>query len=121
VNLSQAQPYIQLEEAMKASSNPSTKPSEDEAISKSAREAPDYVSNRHRGLPPYKKQTLSIMPSRTIQGYRSAECFTPLKLPIDEVFNTFKDQPKVRCLKPIQPNPSLIGSEYCSFYDCKGH
>jgi len=62
------------------------------------------------------------MPSSPIQDYRSAERFTPLKLSINEVFNTFKDQPWVRHSKLIQPNPSLIGSEeYYSFHDYKGH
>ena len=85
-------------------------------------QAPDYVPNRHRGQHSYKKQALSIMPLSPIQGYRSADHFTPLILLIDEVFNTFKDQSCVRRPKPIQPNPSLIGSEeYCSFYDRKGY
>jgi len=42
--LSRVQPFIQLEEAMKASFNPSTKPSEG-MKSKFASEAPDYVSD----------------------------------------------------------------------------
>jgi len=41
--LSQAQPFIQLEEVMKGSSNPSTKPSKDETKLKSVCKAPDYV------------------------------------------------------------------------------
>ena len=60
---------------------------------KSACEAPNYIPNQYRGQPPYKKQVLPIMTSNPIQGYKSAEHFTPLKLPIDEVFSTFKDQP----------------------------
>jgi len=88
---------------MKASSNPSTKPSEDGMKSKFVRKAPDYVLDQYKGQPPYKKQALSIMPSSPIQSYRSAERFTPLRLTIDEVFNTFKDQPWVRRPKPIQP------------------
>jgi len=46
--LSQTQPFIHLEEAMRVSSNPSTKFSEDRMKSKSTREAPDHVPNRHR-------------------------------------------------------------------------
>jgi len=107
---------------MKASSNPPTKHKEDGTKSKSAREAPDYVPDQHRGQPFYKKQALSIMSSSPIQDYRLAVHFTPLKLLICEVFNTFKDQPWVRRPKPIQPNLSLIGSDdYCLFHDCKGH
>jgi len=64
--LSQAQPYIQLEEAMKAFSNPSARLSHNGKQSKSAREAPDHAPDQHKGQPPYKKQTLSIMPSNPI-------------------------------------------------------
>ena len=91
--LSRAQSLIQWEEAMKASSNHSTKPSEDRTKSKSTREAPDYVPNRHRGTLSTRSNRFSIIPSSPILGYRSAGRFTPLKLSIDEVFNTFKDQP----------------------------
>jgi len=34
-----------------------------------------------------------------------------LELPINEVFNTFKDKSWVRRPKLIQPNPSLLGSK----------
>ena len=47
--LSRAQPFVQLEEAIKVSSNTSTKSSKDGMKSKSACEALDYVQNRHRG------------------------------------------------------------------------
>jgi len=85
---------------MKAPSNPSARHSEDKTKSKSACEAPDHAPDQHRGQPPYKKQALPIMPSSSIRSYISAERFIPLKLPIDEVFNTFKDQPWVRRPKP---------------------
>jgi len=50
------------------------------------------------------------------------EHFTPLKLPINELFNTFKDPPWVKRSKSIQHNPSLPGSEeYCSYHECKWH
>jgi len=42
-DLSRAQAYIQLEEAMKASSNPSAKSSEDGIKSKFTREALDHA------------------------------------------------------------------------------
>jgi len=80
--LSRAQPYIQLEKVMKASSNPSARLSKDETKSKFACEASDHAPHRHKGQPPYKKQALSIMSSSPIQSYRSAKCFTPLRLPI---------------------------------------
>ena len=59
----EAQLFIQLKEAIKASSNPSTKPNKDEMKSKSTHEALNYVSDRYRGQPPYKKQVLSIITS----------------------------------------------------------
>jgi len=46
--LSGAQSYIQLREAMKASSNNSAKPSDDGTKLKSIREAPDHAPDRHR-------------------------------------------------------------------------
>jgi len=69
-----------------------------------------------KGKPLYKKQVCPL------QSYKSMERFTPLKLPINKVFNTFKDQPWVRCLKSIQYNSLLLGlEEYCSYHECKGH
>jgi len=120
--LSRAQPYIQLEETMKASSNHPTKPGKDRVKWKSTHEAPKHAPDRHWRQPPYKKQTLFILSPSPIQSYRLTEHFTPLTLTINKVFNTFKNQPWVRQPKPIQPNPSLPGSEeYCSYHDCKGH
>jgi len=52
---SRAQPYIQLEEAMKASSNHSVKPSDSGGKSKFTHKTPDHTQNRHRGQHPYKK------------------------------------------------------------------
>ena len=77
---------------MKASSNNSAKPNNDGTKSKSAREAPDHTPDRHQGQPPYKKQALSILSSSPIQSYKPIKRFTLLKLPINELFNTFKDQ-----------------------------
>ena len=45
--LSQAQPYIQLEEAMKAFSDHSTKPSDGGWKSKSTHEDPNHTRDRH--------------------------------------------------------------------------
>ena len=48
--------------------------------------------------------------------------FTPLRLPINEVFNAIKDQQWVKRLKPIQYNPILLRvEEYYSYHDSKGH
>jgi len=53
--LSRAQPYIQLEETMKAFFEHSTKPSDGGGKSKSTHEDPNHTQNRHREQPPYKK------------------------------------------------------------------
>ena len=46
------------------------------------------------GGPAFKKQVLPILPPHSLRTYNPMEQhFTPLKLPINEVFNVFKDQP----------------------------
>jgi len=66
---------------------------------------PDHAQDRYRGQPPYKKQVLPFLPpvypTSLLQSYKSMECFTLLKFLINEVFNSFKDHPWVRRLKPI--------------------
>jgi len=48
--------------------------------------------------------------------------FSPLRLPINEVFNAIKDQSWVKRPEPIQYNPMLPGAEeYYSYHDSKGH
>jgi len=48
--------------------------------------------------------------------------FTPLMLPINEVFSAIKDQPRVRRPKPIQHDIVLLrAKDYCSYHDSKGH
>jgi len=56
---------------MKAASNRSTKPREGEMKTKSTCEALNYVPNRHKGQPSYKKQALPIVLSNSIHGYKS--------------------------------------------------
>jgi len=120
--LSRAQTYIQLEEVIKSSSHHFVKPSDDGVMVKSAREASSHTPDRHRGQPPYKKQTLSILSLNPLQSYQPIQYFTALKLPINKMFNTFKDHPWVRHPKSFQPNTSLPGSEeYYSNPDYKGH
>ena len=60
---SRAQPYIKVEEAMKVSSNLSTKPSNDKTKSKFSHEALEHAPDCHLGQPPFKKQVLSNLPS----------------------------------------------------------
>jgi len=105
---------------MKASSNHSEKPGVDEGKSKIPCEAPDHIPDRHRGQPAYKKQVLPILSPSLLRGDRLMKCFTPLKLQIEEIFNTFKDQPWVMSWRPLQHNPSLLGLEdYCSYHESK--
>jgi len=66
---------------MKASSNPSTKPSEDEAISKSAREAPDYVSNRHRGATSLQEADALHNAVKNNPGLQVSRVFYSIKTP----------------------------------------
>jgi len=120
--LTRAQPYIQLEEAMKASSNHSAKSGDGEGKSKFPHKAPDRNQDRHRGQLAHKKQALPILSLSSLHGSRSMEGFTPLKLPISEIFNTIKDQPWARHPRPPQHNSSLPGlEEYNSYREGKGH
>jgi len=89
--LSRAQPYILLEEAMKASSNRCVKPGDGESKSKSPHEAFDHIQDRFWGQPTRKRQALPILPPNPLWDHRSMEHFTLLKLLINEVFNTIKD------------------------------
>ena len=90
--------------------------------SKSPHEASAHSQDRNRGQPAFKKKVLPIHPSNSLRTNNPMEQhFTSLKLSINEVFNTFKVQPGVRCPRPIQFDPSLSGAEeYCSYYDSKG-
>jgi len=89
--LSRAQSYIQLEEAMKASSNHSSKPCDGEGESKSLHDAPDHIGGNL-----FTRSKLWILSPSSLRGDRSMECFTPLKLQINKIFNTIEDQPWVR-------------------------
>ena len=107
---------------MKTSSNHSAKRGDDGGKSKSPHEASAHVQDQNREQSAYKIQALSIFSPSLLQAYKMIEQFTPLRLPINEVFNTVKDQPWVKRLRPIQYDPSLPGiEEYCSYYDNKRH
>jgi len=77
----------------KAFFNHSAKPSDVGGKSKSTCKAPDHASDRPQGQPLYKKHALPILLSSPLRSYKPMEHITPLKLPINEVFNTSKDQP----------------------------
>jgi len=80
---------------MKPSSSQLAKPDNVVGKSKSTHEVSDHAPDRSREQAPYKKHALSILPPNPIQNYRSIEHFTPLKLPINEVFKIIKNQPWV--------------------------
>ena len=76
-------------------------------------------SRLESGKPPYK-ELVPILSTISLQGDRSTECFTPLKLTINEIFSTIKDQPWIRRLKLLQHNPMLPESkEYCSYHEAR--
>jgi len=111
--LSPAQPYIQLEEAMKASSSHSAKSSDSEGSLNLRTRLPN--TPRPHGQPAYKRQAFPVLSPSPLQSYRSMLHFTPQRLPINEIFNAIKDQPWVRRPRLIQHNPSLFElEEYCS-------
>ena len=87
-----AQPYIQLEEVMKSSANQPLKCDNGEK-STSQYEAPTNVSNPNGGQSAYKKQAFPVLSLNPLQAFKMEEHFTPLRLPINEVFNNIKDQP----------------------------
>jgi len=63
---------------MKASSNPSTKPSEDETKSKSAREASDYVLDRHRATSQQEADALHNV-TKSYPGLQVSRAFHSIK------------------------------------------
>jgi len=64
--ISQAQPYIQLEEAMKAFFNHSAKPGDGGGKSKSLYEAPAMFKTDTGGQPAHKRKALSILPPNAL-------------------------------------------------------
>ena len=107
---------------MKTSFSHTTKHGDIEEKSKPPHEAFAHSQDRNQGQPVFKKQSLPILPPNPFRIYNLMEHFTSLTLPINEVFNTFKDQLCVRRSRPIRYDPSLLGAkEYCSYHDCKGH
>jgi len=73
---------------------------------KSPHEASTHSQDQNQGQPAF--EVLSILPPNPLQSYNPMEQhFTLLKLPINEVFHTFKDQPWVRP-KTNRYNPHFI-------------
>ena len=88
--LPRAQPYIQLEETMKTSFKHFTKPDNHEGKSKSPTKPPPMPKLKIGGNLP-TREVLSILSPSLFQAYKPIEQFTPLRLPINEVFNINKD------------------------------
>ena len=106
---------------MRSSANHSTKHSEDGVESKPRYEATIGAKNQNRGQPAYNKQALPMLSPSPLQAFKPTERFTPLRLPINKVFNAIKDQLWVRHLKPIQYDLALLkAEEYCSHHNNKG-
>ena len=119
--LSQTQPYIQLEEVMKSSANQTLKCGKNDEQSKS-RETSTNASHSNQGHPGYKRQALLVLSLNPCKTFKREKHFTPLRLPIDEVFNVIKDQSWVRRPKSIQYDLALpITKEYYSYHYSKAH
>jgi len=54
---------------------------------KSPHEAFTYAQDWNRWQPAYKRQALLILSPSPLQAYKPIEQFTPLRLPINEIFN----------------------------------
>jgi len=64
---------------------------------------------------------LQILSPSPLGAYKPIEQFTPLRLLINEAFNTINDQLWVRRPRPIQYDPSAPRvEEYCSTMTVKG-
>ena len=110
-----AQQYIQLEEAIKGFSNPPSKYNNESKRSFDFDNQSRRQDSDKRFAPPNSSWSV-------FHAYRTKEFFTPLKLPIKEVFQAIKNEPWVKRLSPIQSDPSRPGAkEYCSFHDVMGH
>jgi len=86
---------------MKTSFNHSAKTDDQGGKSKYPHEASIHTQDQNWGEPTYKRQALMILSPSPLRAYRVIEQFTLLRLPISEVFNTIKNQPMVRQLRPI--------------------
>ena len=76
---------------MKSSINHPAKCDDDKEKSKSQYETTIRPRNLNRGQPAYKKHALSILSLNPLRAFKPTEHFTPLRLPINEVFNAIKD------------------------------
>ena len=115
------QPYIQLKEAMKNSANSSFNRDDGGAKPKPQHGAPS-IDNQGRGQGTFKKQLFSNPQQSAFRAYQVNDSFTPLKPPIQVVFEAIKSQPWPRRPEPKPHDPSRLGTkDYCSFHDRQGH
>ena len=90
--LSRVQPYIQLEETMKASVNRSLKHDNNEKMNSQGKTL-THAGNQNRDQPAFQEAGIPDSLSESTPRPFRIEHFTPLRLLINEVFNTIKDQP----------------------------
>ena len=81
-----------------------------------------HAQDQNQGQPAYTRQAFQILSSSLLGAYKLIEKFTLLRLSVNEVFNTIKDQTWTMRPRPIPYDPSLPKvKEYCSYHDGKGH
>ena len=95
---------------MKSFANPFAKRSAEEEKSKPQYEATTRARPK-LGAAHLQQSGAPILSPSSLQTFKPTEHFTPLRLPINEIFNDIKDQPWFRHLRPIQNNPALPGAE----------
>ena len=77
--------------------------------SKFTHEAPNHAPDRPQEQPSYKTQVISILPPSLLWTYRPVEYFIPMKFPINEVFDAFKDKLWVRTQNRSSATPHSPG------------
>ena len=106
---------------MKSSTNPSFNCSDDEAKPKTQHKEPS-ANNSGCGQGAFKKRSFPHPQQSPLRAYRVDKSFTPLKLPIQDVFEAIKGQPWVKHPEAKQHDPARPEAKnYCSFHDSKRH
>ena len=72
---------------------------------------PPMQQDQSWGQPTFKRQVLPILSPNSLWTHKPMNNFHPTEAPISEIFDTMKDLPWVRHLKPIWYDPSLLEAE----------
>jgi len=81
-----------------------------------------YVDNQGRERGAFRKQPFRDHQQSPLRTYRVDDNFTPLKLPIQDVFEAIKGQPWVKHQEAKSHDPTRPkAKDYFSFHDCKAH